>query len=426
MVPSSPPKVSVLQQQTPVSDRPFDFAEALRARVASGNVKVPPFPGVAMKLNELLHRKDYGVQEVAKLVAGDPTLAVEVIRCSNSAFYGRGEINSLQPAILRVGVQEVARLAVVSSLATTNRTPGPLAKLRRRAWQDAIAGAFIAQLLARSRRLSAENAFLCGLLHDFGWLLGLQAAEELLKSNPRETARAASDWAAAVEQSHVEFGVQLAVAWKLPSLLRDVIALHHSEDAAQSPHGAMVELVRATDRIVQLIWTQPSLLAEDLAALPSVGAAEATRIAPLLPDIPSVIDSFGKEVATKPVLPKVQLAPRAEVASGELVATSLPVVFHNGKRRTPYEVTAIGARAWTLHGKDPLQDGLLLDVELGADGAKLRHWARSHRCTLAVDGFDIECRPLLLSEAGRKGLDQLVRAAEAQRDLRLAALSPAP
>lgn len=391
----------------------FDIELRLHAAIARGDVVVPPYPGVALKLAELVRREDWGTKEVVALVSVDPVLAADVIRCANSAYYGRAQVTALQPAIGRVGAQEVVRLALISGLGPAARAPGHLAKIKRRAWQDGVAAALICQMLARLRGLPADQAFLCGLLHDFGWVVGLNALEGLIHKQLQVPARSAEDWGAVVDQVHVGLGITVALKWGLPQLLRDVIAHHHEEKVPDGPFAPMVELVQTADQVVALLGSQPSVLAKDLAQLSRLRPSEGEKLAELLPNIPSALAAFETEATGRPTVTKVLLPRSALPPEGVWLPHELPVVLHGRKKPGEWKLDAVCPRAFAIVSKDPLPEGLLLDAELGAQTPPLRLWARSGRCSIDEGGFRIECKPLLLHGEVLEGWNGLLADAQA-------------
>jgi HD-like signal output (HDOD) protein len=374
----------------------FDIELSLHAAIVRGDVVIPPYPGVALRLAELVRREDWGTKEVVALVSADPVLAADVIRCANSAYYGRAQVTALQPAIGRVGAQEVVRLALISGLGPAARAPGHLAKIKRHAWQDGVAAALISQMLAKLRGLGGDQAFLCGLLHDFGWVVGLNALEELIHKQTHVPARTAEAWGAVIDKVHVGLGITVATKWGLPQLLRDVIAHHHEAKVPAGPFAPMVELVQAADQVVALLGSQPSVQAADLAQLSKLRPGEAARLAELLPSIPSALAAFETEATGRPTVTKVLLPPSALPAEGAWHPVEQPVVLHGRKKPGEWKLDAVGPRAFAIVSKDPLPEGVLLDAEIGAQTPPLRLWARSGRCSIEEGGFRIECKPLLL------------------------------
>jgi HD-like signal output (HDOD) protein len=392
---------------------PFDAEQALVAMIARDAVKVPPYPAVALRLQELVRREDYGLREVVNLVSGDPALAAEVIRCSNSAYYGGGEITSLQPAINRVGATEVVRLALVSGLAATARSSGALTAVKRRCWQDSVASALICQIIAKHRGLAPDDAFLCGLLHDFGWLLGLSGLEEIIAAHPTVAPRDASSWSEMIDRLHLELGLVLAARWELPQLLNDAISLHHEAGHVDSPHEAMIAVVKAADQVVALLGTNSSISAETLAQATALSATERAKLAASLPDIPSVIAAFEGEPAGKPVASKIlpQPAPSG-VTDEELVPSALQLRLLSPKRVAKYSLRAVGATLWEMTGKEQLPEGLLLEAAFGDDKDPVRLWAKSTLCTPEPGGFKIQCKPFLLNAALQAKWQHLVAEAK--------------
>src|SRR5262245_20888811 len=138
----------------------IDYGDALLGLVAKGAVKVPPYPAVAMRLTQIISGGQYGLPELSKLIAQDPMLAADVLRCANSSVYARGaEVTSLGQAVSRIGAREVAQLALASGLSSAANGAGPLQNLKREIWQRSVAAALVCQVLAAKRGLPVDEAF---------------------------------------------------------------------------------------------------------------------------------------------------------------------------------------------------------------------------------------------------------------------------
>ena len=66
-----------------------DLDSAIQDLVARDAVEIPPYPAVAMKIERLVGGGDFGLDELARLVASDQALAADVLRCGNSASHLR-------------------------------------------------------------------------------------------------------------------------------------------------------------------------------------------------------------------------------------------------------------------------------------------------------------------------------------------------
>ena len=169
---------------------------ALLELVSHASVAIPPYPAVALRVQEVVSRNDFGLVEVARLVGSDAALAADVLRCANSALYRRGSpVIDLTRAITRVGVKEVMRLALTSGLAAHAQAPGPLAPLKRINWIESLASAVLCQEVARLRGLRQEEGYLLGLLHDFGKVVACSCMESLVEKNGVAAERPLAAWA---------------------------------------------------------------------------------------------------------------------------------------------------------------------------------------------------------------------------------------
>ena len=369
--------------------------------VARNAVKVPPYPAVAMRVDEMVGRQDYGLAELSRLVASDQSLAADALRCANSAFYSRGaEVTSLNAAITRIGAKEVVRLALASGLGAHARKPGPLAALKRRVWLEALAGAALAQELARKRGLSPEEAFVCGLLHDFGKMIAIACVEEILRTQRDQRRRPAEAWVAIVDRFHVELGLVLASQWKLPQLVSDVISLHHAPDASGAESPAMVELMATADEVVALLADHSWITAEDLGVVSSLTSSECELTARVLEKLPGFIAAFEggaavpaaeqSAIEARPP-PALQVAPKV---------VDLPVKVTVNRAPRAYRATHITASHLTVFGAAPLPENVLVEVTLG-DAAQgmppLTCWATAKLSWPEKGGHTVLLQPFALN-----------------------------
>ena len=78
-----------------------DIERALRAMVARHAVPIPPYPAIALRLDNLVRRESYGLPEVVRLVTGEPTLAADLLRCANSSAAARRRPSATWPSRAR-------------------------------------------------------------------------------------------------------------------------------------------------------------------------------------------------------------------------------------------------------------------------------------------------------------------------------------
>ncbi len=377
--------------------------------IARDAVKIPPYPAVALRLDSLVHKNDFGLNEVAALVASDQALAADMLRCANSTFYRRGgDVVSLQQAITRIGAREVTRIALASALGAAARA-GPLQALKRHIWQEALGSAVLSQQIARHRKLPAESGFACGLLHDFGCMVAVAALEELMSRGGPAQGRPEGFWATLVERFHVELGHQVALRWKLPALIADVVEHHHDGGGAPE-HAEMVDVVRAVDRVIHDLALRMHLSAQDLAAVPELrDDAERDLVARALPELPAFIASFespesGK--ASKPGTTSRLLIPEPTLLAGA-IPFDKDVTAHLGKELVKFKGVSIEAQHLVVKGPNPLRENYLMQLTLQLK-PPLAIWAVPKSCVPEGAGFIVQVRPYALSEEALRRWSELV------------------
>lgn len=388
-----------------------DLDTAIVELVSRGAVKVPPYPAVAMKVQALVRRQDYGLDELTRLVASDQALAADALRCANSPFYARAHhATSLPQAIARIGAQEVARLAIASGLAAQACAAGPLAALKRRAWLESLAAAALAQELAKLRRMPAEEAFVCGLLHDFGKVIAISCVEEILAGRCVRP-MPLHYWTEIVDRYHVELGVVLAARWELPPVLSDAISLHHAPDVRGAADPRLVALVQACDGIVTLLDERAWLEASDLERVPHVAAAEREPLLRVLDRLPGFVASFegGAGSPPAPGSAYVETTRREPRPDGPVPLDCAARVIVN-RQELRYRASGIAANHIVLLGDRPLPENLLLRLQLDGD-RRMECWATAKLSWPETEGHTVLLQPFALDGDAQEAWAELVGAA---------------
>jgi HD-like signal output (HDOD) protein len=277
-----------------------DLEPLVKDLVAKDAIEVPPQPSVALKLQKLITGGQFGTAELAKVVGEDQSLAATLLRYANSARYrGYEQITSLHDAITRVGASEVTRTALAMGMAPLASAPGPLSELRRKWWTDAYMAALCAQHLGDRRGLRRDEAFVCGLLHDFGRMFAVACLERILKDTNDGRVLPSSVWEASIDRLHVELGVKVAQRWNLSAMLRAVIGTHHKPESA-GLHRKMVDVVVAADGVVACAREHPWLTSRDLSPVPTLRPDEVNLLTGLIPQLAVLATSFEEAGAAAP------------------------------------------------------------------------------------------------------------------------------
>ena len=203
-------------------------------KVLSRRVKLPVCPAVFVRLMAALENQNSSNEELTSLLQSDPTLTMQVIKTSNSAFYGAArKIGSVSDAIMRLGYQEVMSIAcALKAKDAFDLSSENWGGIKALLWQHSLKTAVVARGLARRMNpRAAEVFFTAGMLHDCGKLIllsydvtyavlssdGVCHGKELVQ---RETARYSTD--------HTMLGSALLKHWCLPDILVKMVDGHHT------------------------------------------------------------------------------------------------------------------------------------------------------------------------------------------------------
>ena len=346
-----------------MSDPAADLDALVVDLIARDAVRVPPYPAVAMRLQKLIMGGNFGIQDVVKLTSEDQSLSANLLRIANSPNYrGVDKITSLQAA--------VGRIALALSVGAQASASGVLATLRRKAWRQSLAGAVLCHHLALQRKVAAEEAFVCGLLHDFGRVLAVAAFEELLAQKKDTRERPEAEWTALIDRFHVELGIVTAARWNLPELLASVISAHH-QPALAGVHKPMVDVVIASDAIVALIETNPAITVADLAGV-ALSDPEKQLVAQLAPKIPGFIASLDDVAAASPEPaqpPRSQVALEKTMLQGSPKTAVFPGQIVKAGSQIPFEVVYATYSGLAFRITDKIKENNVIRLRIEPAGA---------------------------------------------------------
>ena len=134
---------------------------------------LPVLSPIAIRLRELASSENSSVNDLADLIAKDPSLTVRMLRLANSAFYGNtGQITTIDCAVMKIGFMRLRTMALAIAL----RDTFPMGKVGpmdyEEFWKSSMYRAIIAKNLARkSGKCNPDEAFVVGLTLEIGQLI---------------------------------------------------------------------------------------------------------------------------------------------------------------------------------------------------------------------------------------------------------------
>ncbi len=248
------------------------LSDSLLEQITSGAFELPLLPGTAADVLSACQDDASGPRHIAEMMHRDPALTAHVLRLANSAAFGSSHsIVSLPEAIGRLGLTIVGEMTLAAALdSSVFKVPRYESAVRETWVHSAAAGAW-AREIARSRRRSVEGAFLCGLLHDVGRPILLQAVTALIPKLGRAPTDA--EVTSAVDELHATVGGDVVRSWSLPEWMALAIA-HHHEPAAAPEHRDEAFTTAFADDLAHRVFEEspdPEAPAYDLALAEELG-----------------------------------------------------------------------------------------------------------------------------------------------------------
>ena len=223
----------------------------ISARINSASLQLPVFNRVVLELQRRMNDPDVGTRQLEAVIAKDPALVAQVLRLANSSRYaGLNKIATVDQALLRLGTQQVCRLALAASQLSLYKTKYlPLESYMADSWNRAYASAIGAGWIAERTGHAgmAQAAFLAGLLHDVGNLLILMVLEDIEMKAGTNRQFSASLINDILNSLHCECGYMLMQRWNLPEIYCNAARDHHLQ--ALDARDDLIMVVRLMDMV---------------------------------------------------------------------------------------------------------------------------------------------------------------------------------
>lgn len=220
---------------------------------------LPVFNSVAVKLQQMLARRDFKIDEIIEMISEDQSLASQVLRVANSSFYaGLSSISTIKDAVVRLGAQEVANMVMMASQYELYHSENEyLNNSMQKLWDHSLACATGAKWLARKAgylTLAAES-FMGGLLHDIGQLALLKVLDDIHRNKESKVTFSETLIDEILVRLHEDVGYRLMKSWSLPEAYCSIAINHHKEEF--DGNDILLILVRLSDKACKKTGKSP-------------------------------------------------------------------------------------------------------------------------------------------------------------------------
>lgn len=215
-----------------ISEKPI--ITLIQEHLAGDLSDLPVFNSVAVRLQQTLSKHNYTIEDILDLISEDQSLAGKILKVANSSFYaGLSKVAIIKDAIVRLGAQEIANMAMMASQFESYQSSNEILDRKMHAlWGHALSCAVGAKWVARKAGYPAiaAEAFMGGLLHDIGKLALIKIIDDIFRSGESRMVLTEPLVDEILVTMHEEVGYNLMRSWNLPESYASISILHHKPE----------------------------------------------------------------------------------------------------------------------------------------------------------------------------------------------------
>lgn len=238
--------------------------------------QVKTLPHIVTRLIVLINDEESTLQDFEEVIRLDPALVARLLQLVNSSYFGlRRKVDSISRAVALLGMKNLQNIAVTNALKGMMGSGKIKGFSPESLWMHSAASGICCKMIAeRIFALNGDDAYLCGILHDIGLIVELEADQDhfldLINQLSPENNSITTLEQAIFNTDHCEIGHILAQEWQIPTPIAEAIRDHHLDENTIEPNTATGILQMSEYIINQLGFS----LKDDLALTLSPSLAE--------------------------------------------------------------------------------------------------------------------------------------------------------
>ena len=204
--------------------------------------KIRTLPHIVARLVQLVNDEESTLQDFEAVIRLDPTLVARLLTLVNSSYFGlTRKVDSISRAVSLLGMKNLHNIAVTDAIQGMLRnSTGSPGFSPQSLWQHSAAASICCKMIAeRIFTINGDDAYLCGILHDIGLIVELEAEQEtflsiidqLSANGPSITELEQEHF----QTDHAEIGYLLAKQWHISDPIAEAIRDHHADSAPIAP-----------------------------------------------------------------------------------------------------------------------------------------------------------------------------------------------
>lgn len=220
--------------------------------------KIRTLPHIVTRLVQLVNDEESTLQDFEEVIRLDPALVARLLTLVNSSYFGlTRKVDSISRAVALLGMKNLHNIAVTDAIQGMLRSHSGTTEFSpQRLWLHSAASGICCKMIAeRIFSINGDDAYLCGILHDIGLIVALEAdpdtflqlIEQLTPNAPPiiEIERQL------FQTDHCEVGYILAKDWRIPSPVAEAIRDHHLGTSHSIPPQSPTGILQMSEYIIQ-------------------------------------------------------------------------------------------------------------------------------------------------------------------------------
>ena len=212
--------------------------------------KIRTLPHIVTRLVQLVNDEESTLQDFEEVIRLDPALVARLLTLVNSSYFGlTRKVDSISRAVALLGMKNLHNIAVTDAIQGMLRSHSGTTEFSpQRLWLHSAASGICCKMIAeRIFSINGDDAYLCGILHDIGLIVALEADQDAFLQLIEQLAPNAPPIIEIERQlfqtDHCEVGYILAKDWRIPDPIAEAIRDHHfgtsQAISPQSPTGIL-------------------------------------------------------------------------------------------------------------------------------------------------------------------------------------------
>lgn len=203
---------------------------------------LPVLPVLATRIQEARKDPNCSLDDVVALVQTDQIIASRILALANSAMYGGlVEITDMKRAINRLGLNVTETLVhALENRRIYSSENKQVKQILEDLWMHALGTALTSQIIAQELKMeNVPEIFTAGLLHDFGYVLFVQALIQAKTFKVDLGSMNVEEFMEVAFEDHAKLGAHYLREKGLPKSLITIIACHEEIPEEEASNNSL-------------------------------------------------------------------------------------------------------------------------------------------------------------------------------------------